>query len=866
MKKLCFAIILLLSLFTSFTTFADDIMKIQQNGIVKRAKEFGSGNGIEFTLPALADSNFVIDSVELAVFEKKESETQYKIFGTTKIIENPCLKIAFDFGDITRFAEGSKYKIAYRYYARAIDDYSKLEIAGVDTKEGWRIVGEFVPTTATDNGFSFYLNSKPTIDINSISYNVENIKGQTTLKYTPNQLTDVWLPSNAFSNGIIVNYTANDADIEDTLAVRYKLTDAIAGTVIREGDLYPDGKIMCNTTAEYVELSLMVNDNWDTDVVVQSIFLKIDKEAPFVYRQFDDKGKCIRGRNLYSKFTIHDSSNEALSSGNVYYTIKCNGVYIYTNIRFNNNASGEYTVDLTSQPDGVYDIILTIFDKAYNKTEHTLTLRLDNTAPTINFLTPSENSTSTLYSTWLNQSKNIIIKATDQYAGVKQMNSYLDYSLQNTLYTNSTALDYTFNTAVTNSKTGKLYYYFYIYDNAVTLNKANNTVNTISNGNPTIVSRYVWLDKTAPSIVINADENTWYQSPITIAANFYDYESRVGTADNSGVMSKYYAIMDTPTTPTNWQGYSNGVTFDTGGVYYLYVKAVDYAGNETIEYKKIKINSPSTIIGKVTPTTDYMHTIYKSLNDIYVMKNTAYNTKFEFSVQDNDVTDTLGADIKLISEDENSVYAESTVEVSPNGNIIRNVVFNMTYLKADETPLPDGVYTMYLTISEIKNDGEILTLNTDVKGCEIVIKRINPPTPEIIVKDVAEGKEVTINYPNEALSNSLNRDYIKALYKKEYKIVKDKEIDSNIYRNYISAISPIKEDCIITTLYTDPAGNISTSTMRVYGANDNNGTGSIITAGNTVTVEETRPATICYIGTRRDKQGGVDGRVFEFLK
>ena len=113
MKKICFIGILFLTLFIGITVNAQDVIKIQQNGIVKRAKEFGTGNGITFTLPELSDPNFIIDNIELAIFEKKQNDTNYSIFGNTKLIENPTsLNVSFDFGDISKYKENAKYKIA----------------------------------------------------------------------------------------------------------------------------------------------------------------------------------------------------------------------------------------------------------------------------------------------------------------------------------------------------------------------------------------------------------------------------------------------------------------------------------------------------------------------------------------------------------------------------------------------------------------------------------------------------------------------------------------------------------------------------------------------------------------------------------
>jgi len=86
------------------------------------------------------------------------------------------------------------------------------------------------------------------------------------------------------------------------------------------------------------------------------------------------------------------------------------------------------------------------------------------------------------------------------------------------------------------------------------------------------------------------------------------------------------------------------------------------------------------------------------------------------------------------------------------------------------------------------------------------------------------------------------------------------------YTNYTSAISPVTKPCVVTAIYTDPAGNISTASKRIDTSDIVNP--SDITAkkdGNTVTIEETRPATVYYIGTRRDKSSGINNDVFKFI-
>lgn len=645
MKKLAFVAILLLSLSLGVTAYAADALKIQQNGVVKRAKEIGSGNGIVFTLSDLNNASFVIDSYELAIFEKTQTDTNYKIFGSTKLVENPTsLNVTFDFGNITKYQTGAKYKIGYRYYVRSLDDSSILEIAGRDTKEGWRLVGEVNPTASSAAGFSFYLNSAPAISLNNVSWNGEDINGARTFTYTTAQLTGAYLHKSALSNGITVGYSVSDPDSEDTLTVYYKLINKANGAVIVDSVLGNDRKISNATAAENIDLVLYAVDNWGGRTDAAPVTLKIDRQTPVVTSQFQDMGRVIRGGELYSKFILTDDSGIALSNGNVYYSVKRNGVSVANTTRLSNHATGEYTVNMLNQTDGAYEITLTMFDKAYNKLVHTQTLTLDNTPPTLRFIPQNEDARSTLYNLWVNYNKNIVIDVADS-SGIKKIDCLEGGG---SIYSGGgTGIKFI---AVPN-KTGKLNFSISLEDNACTLDKTNNRVNTASQGNISTFSSSVWIDKTPPAVTINADENTWY-APLTVTASFND--------NDSGIKTKQYQIGEAIT--ENWLTYTDGIELGAGGIYYLHVKATDNAGNETVVSKKIKVNSP-LVIGKVKPTSDYLHTIYNSLGDIYIIKNTAFNTKFTFDAQDNDITDTLKADVKLINEDNNSIYSTSRIVI-----------------------------------------------------------------------------------------------------------------------------------------------------------------------------------------------------------
>ncbi|MDD4698785.1 MAG: Ig-like domain-containing protein [Oscillospiraceae bacterium] len=875
LKKVIFLLVFTLTAVLGITANADDVIKISMDETVKKANNIGTGYGIEFILPDLDDNKFLIDSIELAVFEKTSDGENFEIYtdengNETKkvLLQNPeSLNFQVNFGDINLLRDKAKYKIGYRYYVKSVDDFSKVMIAGESIKDGWRLVGEVNPIAATDSGFAYYKNFKPEIIIDSLTFNGETIDGEKSFTIPFSEVESTYFPMNVLQNGLKVNYTATDFDSEDSLTVKYTLLDYIENTVIGTGDLTENNIITCNSDAEFVKLILTVSDDFGGEFEMQPVTIMIDRESAAVVNEFADLGKCIKGRNLYSKFTITDDHNKAMTGGEVYYSIRKDGSMVRNITKLPASDVGEYTVDITNMADGHYEIILTMFDKAHNKSEHILDQTLDNTAPTVRLIPASENSEATLYSTWMNESKKILIESTDNLAGVIKCNAYRNYSYFGGTSISKGQSPYVFRYNVTNTMTGKIYHYFYIYDDAKTLNKSINSVNTSSSGNSRYISCYVWLDKTNPSVTIKADENTWYAAPKTVMADIYDYPSSSSVSDNSGVQTKQYCITDTAEADNNWINYPTaGITFNTGGVYYLHIKAVDYAGNVTVETKKIKINTPVSITSEVTPTDDFWHTIYHHTSGIYVVKNTAFNTKYHFTVHEPDMLDTLQTEIKLVSRDDSSVFATASVETSPNGLTDRDIEFNISYTKPDGSPLPDGVYDMFIQLSEIKNDYTGILTYRDFDGCDAVIKRNNPPVPEITVSSITNGKSVSITYPDETLAPSLNSSYIKSLYKREYKIVYDGDMGGGRYTNYTSAISPVTKPCVVTAIYTDPAGNISTASKRIDTSDIVNP--SDITAkkdGNTVTIEETRPATVYYIGTRRDKSSGINNDVFKFI-
>ena len=839
---------------------AADVMKIAMNGEVKPAKEIGTGKGISFSLSELDDSEYYINSIELAVFEKQYGDNEWKMYlndedeESKKILlsEPDSFNIQANFGEVSDYRDKAKYKLAYRYYAQSVSDESILMIAGEDKKDGWRLVGENDGITATSDGFSFYKNATPVLSVESLTYKVHTKDGLKDAACKVSSLSSTLLPEDAFINGVKVNLVASDFDMEDILTAQYTLRDKTTGNDIVYGALPADNRIVANTTVKNLQLQIVVSDNFGASVSSEWIDITLDNVMPEVTDEFDDGGFFLRGKNLFSDFVINDNGN-LMTDGNVFAEIYL-GDNLVKSTLLENIGNGVYRLDENNMSDGTYTVKLKIFDKAGNEVSHTFTQKLDNTAPKVVFLTPEEDSRATLYSTWMNVNKVIIISTEDSAAGIK------NYSVNGTVYKiGSARTTCKINVPVSDTKTGKLPYKGYIYDNAKTIDKKTNKYVENSYGNATYYSKEVWLDKTKPTVTTNLNPDIWESVPKNVIGTFKDLPSAEDVNDASGIKEKYYAITDSEAVTGEWLEYTMPFNINDGGVYYVHFKAVDNAGNEAIYTHKIKLNTVSEILSGVIPTDSSMHTIYYSNGTMHVVKNTAYSTKYHFTISDADINDTIVANIKLVNRDNSAVFTNVKVEKAPTGGAVRDIEFNMPYLDNERHKLPDGVYDLYVNITEKKSDGEMIDTHTRVLGCSVVIKRSAPPVPIISVS----GDSVSIEYPDEPLSDSMNMPEIRALYKKQYKAVKTGESDST-YIDYTGSFPA--DDMTITAIYTDIAGNISVAEKRIYGDDEESGGIDITTSGNTVTVEESRVADTYFIGIRREKQSGILADIFEFME
>ena len=737
MKRIAIiATVIFISLFISGAKAENECFKISQDGEVKHAKEIGSGYGISFTLPEFDSDEYYLTAVEIAVFQKGEADEHYSIYkdkkgneSKRKVINNPkSYNFQIEFGDIADYDKNTKYKLAYRYYATSIYDLSHTVIAGEDVKDGWRIVGEDNSIIPTDTGFSFYVNSAPGVSLTRVEYIVHQAEGDRPKRLGAGFLDSTILPGDAFTNGIKLIYGVSECDDEDTVSVTYTLLDAQTGSTISGGGIENAGKIYADVDCDTVNLVLRATDSFGAFSDSETYTITLDRTMPEVVSEFDDKGFYVKGLELFSDFEMNKDLQTVTAE-------ICKGTEVISVLSLEQYTNGKYRLCETMSEDGEYFVKLYLEDFAGNMSAHTFTQKLDAQKPVCYVLTEEDDSSSTVYDEWTNESKKIIIDETDAASGIARHKLKLNSSLLLDERLDEVRNSNRFVWDVSESATGYLNYSVYVYDNAKTKNKTNNTVNTGGIGNYCIISKNVLIDKTNPVIAINHTDNRWYEAGYSVSAVFDDLPSKEGANDVSEIKGKYYAVLTRNVLPNEWSVYTGPIEFNTSGVYYIHFKAEDNAGNISISSARVRINSSAEILSAVTHVDSYLHTIFYSESGFYVVKNTAYNTKYHFKLLDKDISDKEKVSIKLVSLDDSDKYAEASVNSVSNGTQTRDVEFNLKYFDSEKTKLPDGVYEMLITITEIKESGEEITTIRDRKCCEVVIKRNSPPTPIITVSE-----------------------------------------------------------------------------------------------------------------------------------
>ena len=111
-------------------------------------------------------------------------------------------------------------------------------------------------------------------------------------------------------------------------------------------------------------------------------------------------------------------------------------------------------------------------------------------------------------------------------------------------------------------------------------------------------SGWYYIDKTPPTCKASATLNDWRtgESPITL----------IYSDDASGVATKQYTWSQSTTSPGSWQNYTGQVSPPASGVWYLWWKATDVAGNVGTGYFGPYTATAELTIGIQTPNAAYL--------------------------------------------------------------------------------------------------------------------------------------------------------------------------------------------------------------------------------------------------------------------
>ena len=376
-------------------------------------------------------------------------------------------------------------------------------------------------------------------------------------------------------------------------------------------------------------------------------------------------------------------------------------------------------------------------------------------------------------------------------------------------------------------------------------------------------------------------------------------------ADVSNVKAVEFGISDSTIFNGIWNNAtSNGdntyridASSVNAGVKYLHIRAIDNAGNVARKTIKIKLNSPMTLTEIVVDETS-KDGIYATLEEslapngiktFIVRKNTSY-TNFGARIADADATDKALMKYKFTSNDTNEeIVGGSEILPGPFNAVGGNYnIFTVVYERLTEPgiSLPDGIYTLTVDITDVKDDedyrgivdfadgyilgdgygNDVLNPETKTASVQIVIKRTQPPAPTFNITGDNISKDVEIIYPTETIP-SLDCPELNALIVRRYKTVSE-SAPVGVWNDYITPILGITERTTITAEYIDCAGNKSNASVIVLtdDIDGNNEEVSINPGGTDVKVDENRSSNTYYIGTRKKNDAGINNsEVFKFI-
>jgi large repetitive protein len=318
---------------------------------------------------------------------------------------------------------------------------------------------------------------------------------------------------------------------QESLTVELTVKDETSGAASTfysvNGSEYSEGTaILLEADGEY-EISYYSVDKAGNREEAQSKNVKIDSKAPVTTSDIEDKWYQ---ESITVKLTVKDETSGAAST---FYSV--NG--------------SEYTegTEITLEADGIYEVSYYSVDKAGNiENTQTQTVKIDSEAPV------TSDNVSDL---WYNTNFKVELNATDNLSTVDK--TY--YSINGSEFIEGTSFDV--------SEEGIHEVRYYSVDIAGNKEEAKTT--------------QVKIDKTAPTISADLEEEYQLGSDFTISYNAAD--------EHSGVANEEVTI--------NGVVYKNGdtMTLDQPGIYTLNIKVTDHAGWTTTVEREFVVYIPATL-------------------------------------------------------------------------------------------------------------------------------------------------------------------------------------------------------------------------------------------------------------------------------
>lgn len=846
---------------------------IGMNGVTKRAPDISPGEqGINVTAePNINTALWRLYSVNLAVFSEKDNKYDlHKTIQTVKKDNNANIGLNFkiSFGNTADYEKGVKYRIAIRYTYQSVYDDTIFFVPDESTNDGWKLVGETNPNTATENGFYFTVTAADfDMEITSLRF-YRNGYGYVTA--APSELTGPWLwLGEAAAKDTSIAYTAENPVAKAVYSISNSDgTEITSGNIPEEGG----GKLTAftyDTKGEILRLTLFLTDIYGNKSS-RDLTFNFDSTKPIaeIQPQYIEDVP-INDNVFYEKWKFVEDTGVNISSGTL--TEKYKGSR-YTMTVKGSEKSGKTSVLASPSgniEDGLVVLDITVVSNVFTAKTENLTV-YDRAGNSVNLsgqqhLYDNSNPQSKILSSvitpkeWSNKQFNTVVTEFSDDFGIEKA---VGISPGNTAFEPSSINpDKTVNTFYFEiPDTGKLVYKFKAFDISKPTDKAANSQDVLGSGRTGEISAEYWIDRKNPTIYTNVTDGGEYELPKQITISASDLESSAGKGDASGIKTLEYSL--TKDADANWQtvsGSSVTLSLNDAEKNRIIIRATDYAGNVTVTESMTLSLIPSNDnhaaeISGFNILDNYRYTLANETSNgsypVYIVKPSAYSAKYALTIDDED-SDSYKLKIKLRNS---AAETDKTVNVPQKGL----TEFSLSYF-SDASSLPDGLYNVLCDLTEIKPGGsEILTL-TDIKVGEIAIKRTacKDWTAEI------EGGTLYWKMSHENLENGLNAPYLIALEKNRYKV------DGGAYTNAAVGVSGYFEHSVndetITALHTDCAGNESVLTRRLNKQDDGNGN-NIGVPGSDATLSRSRVATTYYIGTRRPQTSGVDNSKLTFAR